>query len=245
MQTIDFWYKLNLYRAKIAVITLLFSGPMVFGQTKSYATIHRPDSDLKFLKYGFFLGFHQNTYNIKYSDAFDTPEYEDVVSINSQKRPGFNLGFMLNLRLDDQVVLRVVPVKIALYQYAVEYSMTDGTVDSQLIESTRLEPGVFLKYRSIRRGNSRMYVIGGITGSIRSRKSDEDPTAIRLAEKKFDFRAEIGFGADLYHKYFKFAPELRYSAGLINAIDGGSNFYTDGIQRISTHVFSLYFHFSD
>jgi Outer membrane protein beta-barrel domain len=245
MQAIDFWYKLNLYRAKVVVLVLLFSGPMVFGQTKSYATINRPDSDLKFLKYGFFLGFHQNTYNIKYSDAFDTPEYDDVISINAQKRPGFNLGFMLNFRLDDQVILRFIPVKIALYQYTVEYSMTDGTVDSQVIESTRLEPGIFFKYRSIRRGNSRMYVIGGITGSIRSRKSDEDPTAIRLAEKKFDLKAEIGFGADLYYKYFKFAPELRYSAGLINAIDGGSNFYTNGLQRISTHVFSLYFHFSD
>jgi hypothetical protein len=245
MQAIDFWYKLNLYRAKIAVLALLFSGPMLLGQTKSYATIHRPDSDLKFLKYGFFLGFHQNTYNIQYSDAFATLAYDKVVSINSQKRPGFNLGFMLNFRLDDQVILRFVPVKIALYQYSVEYSMLDETVETQLVESTRLEPGIFFKYRSIRRGNSRMYVIGGITGSIRSRKSDEDSTFERLGEKKFDLKAEIGFGADLYYKYFKFAPELRYSAGLLNARDGGSNFYTDGIKRISTHVFSLYFHFSD
>jgi len=245
MQAIDFWYKLNLYRAKIGVLLLLFAGPMAFGQTKSYASIHRPDSDLKFVKYGFFLGFHQNTYNLQYSEAFATPEYDDVISINAQKRPGFNLGFMLNLRLQDQFILRIVPVKIALYQYAVEYSMTDGTVDSQRVESTRLEPGVFAKYRSIRRGNTRMYVIGGITASIRSRKSDEDPNAIRLNERKFDLKLEIGIGADLYYKYFKFAPELRYSAGVLNALDGGSNFYTNGLQRVSTHVFSLYFHFSD
>ena len=91
-----------------------------------------------------------------------------------------------------------------------------------------------------------MYVIGGITGSIRSRKSDEDPTIERLGEEKIDLKFEIGFGADLYYKYFKFAPELRYSTGLINAMtDGQDNFYTNGLQRISTHVFTLYFHFSD
>lgn len=245
MQTTNFWYKLHLHRAKVVVLLLLLVGPVTIGQTKSYATIHRPDSDLKPIKYGFFLGFHQNTYNLQYSEAFDTPAYEDVISINAQKQPGFNLGFMLNFRLKDQLILRVVPVKIALYQYAVGYSMTDGTVDSQRIESTRLEPGVFIKYRSIRRSNSRMYIIGGITSSIRSGKSDEDTNAIRLNARKFDLKAEIGIGADLYYKYFKFAPELRYSAGLINALNGDSNFYTNGLKRISTHVFSLYFHFSD
>lgn len=245
MQAIDFWYKLNLHRAKIAILLLLLAGPIVFGQTKSYVTINRPESDLKLLKYGFFLGFHQNTYNIKYSDVFDTPEYEDVFSINADKNQGFNLGFMLNFRLDDQVSIRIVPVKIALFQYSVDYNMTDGTVDTQRIESTRLEPGMFFKYRSIRRANSRMYLIGGFSGSIRSRKSDEDPTVERLSERKFDLRAEIGIGTDLYYKYFKFAPELRYSTGLLNALSGGDNFYTNGLQRISTHVFSLYFHFSD
>jgi hypothetical protein len=45
---------------------------------------------------------------------------------------------MVNFRLDDQLILRIVPVKIALYQQMVDYNMTDGTVDEQLIESTRI-----------------------------------------------------------------------------------------------------------
>ncbi len=243
MQAIDVWHKFNIHRSKVVLLLLLFLGHVGIAQTAK--NIHRPESDQKLLKYGFFLGFHQNSFNIRYSDVFDTDAYENVHSINSLKRPGFNLGFMVNFRLQDQFTLRVVPVKIGLYQYAVAYNYTDQPSETQLVESTRIEPGIFLKYRSIRRGNTRMYLVGGITGSLRSGKADEDPTAIRLNARKLDVKAEIGIGAEFYNKYFKFAPELRYSSGIINALNGDSNFYTDGLKRISTHVFTLYLHFSD
>ena len=245
MQATNLWHKLNIHRAKIGVLVLCFFAQGAMAQVRDYSSINRPDSDAKFLKYGFFLGYHQNSYNLKYSNAFETVAYDNLHSISALKRSGFNLGFMLNFRLQDQFTLRLVPVKIGLYQFAVDYNYTDGSTETQLVESTRLEPGIFLKYRSIRRGNTRMYMIGGFSGSVRANKADEDPTAIRLNSRKFDLRAEIGFGAEFYNKYFKFAPELRYSAGVVNALSGDSNFFTDGLQRLSTHIFSLYLHFSD
>ena len=244
MQTIDLRDQFYLRRAKIIFLFLICWGGCAWAQ-KGPITYHRPDSDNKTFKYGFFLGMHQNSYAIQYSDLFETDQYENIESITPRLKAGFNLGFMFNIRLHEQFDLRVVPVKIALYQHEVDYNRVDGEVDTQLIESTRIEPGIFLRYRSIRRGNSRMYVIGGISGSQRSGKADEDPNAIRLAVKKTHLAAEIGFGADLYFKYFKFSPELRYAHGLTNVLAGDSNIYTDGLKRVTTHNFSLYLHFSD
>ena len=122
--------------------------------------------------------------------------------------------------------------------------LADGTVDTQLVETTRIEPGAFFKYRSIRRGNTRMYVIAGMSGSLRTGKAKETDTG-GLVIRKLDIRAEIGLGLEKYFKFFKFSPELRYSRGLINVLNGGDTFYTLGIQRIVTHNFTLYFHFSD
>lgn len=244
MQTTHFWDKLDLYRSKIVFLLAFFICSMAYGQKKP-VTLHRLKSDDSFLKYGFFLGYHQNYYGIKYSDAFASVDYDNLSSIVAQKNSGFNLGFMVNFRLADQITLRFVPVKIALYQQIVNYNMTDGTVDEQLIESTRIEPGIFVKYRSIRRDNLRMYVIAGASASVRSGKAEEFTTTDRLEIRKGDIKLEIGVGLENYFEFFKFAPEIRYSRGLMNVINPNNNFYSNGIDRITTHNFSIYLHFTD
>lgn len=244
MQTAHIWHKLYLYRAKIIILTGLFLGNIALAQ-KAPVTQHRLDSDKKILKYGFFLGSHQNSFGIKYSEAFESsPDLENLLAINSKQKAGFNLGFMVDFRLADQFSLRIVPVKIGLYQHEVDYVMADGTVDTQLIETTRIEPGAFFRYRSIRRGNTRMYVVAGMSGSLRTGKAKETDTG-GLVIRKLDIRAEVGIGLEKYFKFFKFSPELRYSRGLINVLQDGVAFYSLGIDRIVTHNFTLYFHFSD
>ncbi len=244
MQTAHIWHKLYLHRAKIIILTGLFLGNLALAQ-KAPVTQHRLAGDKEFIKYGFFLGSHQNSFGIRYSSAFESsPVLEDLLAINSKQKAGFNLGFMADFRLADQFALRVVPVKIGLYQHEVDYVMADGTVDTQLIETTRLEPGAFFKYRSIRRGNTRMYLIAGMSGSVRTGKARETDTG-GLVIRKLDVRAEIGLGLEKYFKFFKFSPELRYSRGLINVLQDGVAFYSLGMDRVVTHNFTLYFHFSD
>lgn len=246
MQTFDVWNKLNLHRTKIIVLFLLFSLVQTHAQTrKAGVTMHRVKSDQKTIKYGFMLGVHNNYNGIKYSDRFDTPEYDQIGSIISTKNVGFDLGFMVNLRLADQFSVRIVPVKIGLYQNTVEYRFIDGTVNEQLIESTRIEPGVFLKYRSIRRNNSRMYLIAGISGSIRSGKEDMITNDDRLEFRKINAKIEFGIGLERYFEFFKFAPELRYARGLLNVLNPQDNIFHNGLDRINTHNFTLYLHFSD
>ncbi len=246
MQTFDIWYKLNLHRTKVIVLFLLFSFVQAHAQTrKAGVTLHRIKSDQKTIKYGFMLGVHSNYNGIKYSDRFDTPEYDQIGSIISKKNLGFDLGFMVNIRLADQFSIRVVPVKIGLYQNTVEYRFIDGTVNAQLIESTRIEPGVFFKYRSIRRNNFRMYLIAGISGSIRSGKEDVLTNDDRLEIRKMNAKLEFGIGLERYFEFFKFAPELRYARGIMNVMNPQDNIFHNGLDRINTHSFTLYLHFSD
>jgi len=248
MQTFDFWNKLNLHRAKVIALVLLLSLPMAGMQAQSRkagVTLHRLASDQKVFKYGFLLGIHNNSYGIKYSPRFDTPEYDQISSITATQNTGFDLGFMVNLRLADQLSIRIVPVKIGLYQSKVEYQHIDGSVEEQLIESTRIEPGVFLKYRSIRRNNTRMYLIAGISGSIRSGKEDLVTDDDRLEIRKVNMKFEVGIGLDNYFEFFKFSPEFRYARGLTNVMNSQDNFFHNALGRISTHNFTLYLHFSD
>lgn len=246
MHTANIWHKLYLHRTKVIVLFLLLLFFQAEAQRrKAGLTIHRVESDQKKVKYGFFLGGHQNYYGLQYADAFDGMDYANVSSITPNTSLGFNLGFMVNFRLADQFTLRVVPVKIGLYQHKVDYNYTDGTSDQQLIESTRLEPGIFVKYRSIRRYNSRMYIIAGVSGSWRAGKDDLATTIDRLEIGTSNIKIEIGIGLERYFEFFKFAPELRYARGIGNVMTDANNFYHNGINRLVTHSFSLYFHFSD
>ncbi|OEK05412.1 type IX secretion/gliding motility protein PorT/SprT [Roseivirga misakiensis] len=248
MQTFDFWNKLNLHRTKIVVFTLLIALPFVGAKAqsrKSGVTLHRLESDQKTFKYGFLLGVHTNSYGIQYSDRFDTPAYDQTSAIISQQNTGFDLGFMVNFRLADQLSIRVVPVKIGLYQNAVEYHNVDGSIQEQLIESTRIEPGIFMKYRSIRRNNTRMYLVAGLSGSIRSGREDLVTDEDRLEIRKVNMKFEVGIGIDNYFEFFKFSPEFRYARGLANVMNSQDNFFHNGLRRITTHNFTLYLHFSD
>ena len=245
MQTTHFWHKLHLHRAKIVVLVLFLVGQVAQAQ-KAPVTMYRIDQDQKFMKYGFFLGFHQNSFGVRHSAAFETPALDNLLAINPKTNAGFNLGFMLNFRLADQFSIRVVPVKIALYQSEVDYHLNTGEIDTQIVETTRIEPGAYIKYRSIRRGNTRMYVIAGMSGSVRSGKPKETDTG-GLLIRRLDIRAEIGVGLEKYFKFFKWSPEIRYMRGLINVATPQSpgTVYTLGIDRLVTHTFSLYLHFSD
>ena len=248
MQTANLWHKLHIHRAKIIALILLLSATGLVGQTrKAGITLHRVESDKKPVKYGFMLGVHQNWYGVKYSDQFSQPAYDQVSSISGISRPGFDLGFMVNFRLDDQFWLRVVPVKIGLYQNLVRYFDHNGAgnIGDQLVESTRIEPGIFLKYRSIRRNNSRMYVVGGISGSFRSGQEDLATTVDRLEIRRANIKLEFGVGLEQYFQFFKFAPEIRYARGIMNVMNDTDNFWHNGIGRLVTHNFTLYLHFSD
>ncbi len=196
----------------------------------------------RLVTYGFSFGFHTSSLKLTYSDYFTSPAMDSVHSILPLKKPGFSLGFIVNFRLAPFFDARITP-KVTFSEYALQYNYIGQNASTEIIESVGVDFPILLKYKSQRRNNIRMYVLGGVTSSIEAAgktELDEDQGVLQL--KGVNLMADFGFGFDLYYPLFKFSPEIRFSFGLIDVV-GSNNDFTAGIESMRTKSVSLYFHF--
>ena len=243
MQNAHFWGKLNLFGKKVILIFLFtVVGIQVFGQRDR--SINLPNYDDKWLHYGFYLGVEAFQYRLKYSDLFVTPEMDTVISINPDVTYGpVNIGFVVNFRLAEFLNLRLLP-KFGINERKIVYTYASGGKETQIIEAVTMSFPLLLKYKSVRRGNYRMYLVGGINPSVRvGGKKDTNKEGDKLIIKDSDLSVEFGFGLDVYYPFFKFSPEIRFSRGLVNNLGSETNFYSKGINRLTTNSISLFLYF--
>ncbi len=267
MQTTYIWNKLNLRRNKVILSGLAFFlaaiptfGQGMFGLTSSSG------SDNKTLSYGFFLAAHNSTLQLKYTDAFLNPtstnDFSNVRSIQPKFSPGFSLGFIGILRFHDQVSLMFSP-KVGFYEYKTEVIYFSESLDPGLIqtpgdaeisgeggiveyssEATMVELPLLFKYRSVRFNNTRMYWVGGASYQFRTKGQDE-ANVDDIVMTGQDVSIEAGMGFEIYFKYFKFAPEIRFSHGLMNAYQAENSLpeLRDAISSIKRNSITLYLNF--
>jgi hypothetical protein len=134
--------------------------------------------------------------------------------------------------------------KAGFYDHKLEYNYTDGTSQSQLTETTMVEFPVLLKYKSMRRGNVRMYMIGGITPSIEaSGKNDIQATTEVLDIRQGNLSLDAGLGFDFYFPLFKFSQEIRFSRGIANMLGPDPSAFKEPLQRVNTNTIAVYFIF--
>lgn len=247
MQTAYFWNKLNICRAKTLIILLMLTGMALSAEAQRSnrrIQINNPGYDDKYFSYGFLIGGHTTSYSLKYSSRFVSDAFDSVYAINPRYSPGFQLGFIINLRLQEFFDLRLTPT-VAFNEYLVEYQYVDDPAIKELVETTVVELPIMLKYKSERRGNMRMYVVGGLKpGFEASGKNDiENVGGDNLETKIFNLSVDIGAGFDIYYPLFKFSPEIRYSRGMVNMLDDPNNEYGQGIDDLKTNTISLILHF--
>jgi hypothetical protein len=243
MSTTHVWNKLNLLRAK-AVIILVMSLCLLntaHGQKFKWAKKNNPNYDERKLTYGFLIGLHTSAYKIQYSDKFVTPDFDTLYAVDPEWSTGFSLGFIVNYRLTDFLDLRLTP-EVAFYEHKLKYSFTDDTpTKEELVETTMVEFPILLKYKSERRGNVRMYMIGGVKPGIEaSGKKDLENVTSSLEVKGANLNLDFGFGFDLYYPLFKFSPEIRFSKGIMNILDNTENDFGAPLKRISTNTITVY-----
>jgi hypothetical protein len=222
MQTTHFWHQLYLCRTKVIVLSILLLFFVAKGNAQGYFGLtNNSGSDDKRTSYGFFLGAHNASYQLRYSPEFLNPANSATAAIHSifpKFTPGFSLGFVGIYRFHDQVNLIFTP-RIGFYEYKVDVNYFDTpntiTTDEKVNEATQIELPVVFKYRSMRFNNTRMYFIGG--GSyVFNTKSQAEINQDDIVTAKRDFMVEAGMGFEIYFKYFKFAPEIRFSHGINN-----------------------------
>ena len=239
METVDIRDKFYLHGTKIGflllAICLFFSA-----EAQRNIAMNNPNYDNRKFSYGFLIGLHTSGYVTKYSEAFTTNAFDTLHSILPIYSPGFSLGFIVNHRLSEFFDVRILP-KVAFYEHLLEYNYTDDTQVIKLKESTIIEFPMVLKYKSTRRGNARMYVVGGIKPAIAaSGKGDQDSEFDNINIQRGNISADAGFGFDIYFPLFKFSPELRISRGLANMLTDKTNKYSEGLSTIRTSTINFY-----
>ncbi len=244
MRTTHFWNKLCLHSTKVIVVLLLiFAAQQAEAQQKKTRWVKRnnPNYDDKKLTYGFLIGLHTTAYQIKYSDVFVTQGFDTLYAVEPKWSPGFSLGFIMNYKLADLLDLRLTP-KVAFYENRLLYRYTDDQPNEEkLIETTMVELPLLLKFKSERRENLRMYMIGGIKPAIEaSGKKKLENTTSTLEVTGGNVSIDVGFGLDIYYPLFKFSPEVRFSRGLVDVLDNRTNAYGQPLQRVNTNTITLY-----
>ena len=237
------WHKFDLLGKKIVLLLagLLFA---LGALAQADQEVFNPRYDeRKIVTYGFSLAAHTASFKLKYSDYFTNPAMDSVHSIMPRNRPGFKLGFIVNFKLAQFLDARITPT-VSFSEYVLEYNFVGGEQFNELVESTGVEFPLLFKYKSQRRNNLRMYVIGGATPVIEAAgrsKLEEDLNRLQL--DKVNVNLEIGFGFDMYYPLFKFSPEVRFAYGMVNLLTDSINDKNIGLRDLRTKTLTFYFHF--
>lgn len=204
--------------------------------------------DDRFLHYGFFLALNKSQFRVTTSPHFRDQQTDadtnSLMVINSVPSIGFTTGFILNVRIFEYLDFRLLPT-VSFYQRFIEFENQRGARNVELKQSTFsfIELPMMVKFKSQRRNNSRMYVIGGIKPAIEVGSKKNEIQNDRLRSNVFDFNIEYGCGFDLYYPLFKFSPEIRFSHGLVNLKVSDPNEFARSISSMLTHTVTLYFNF--
>ncbi|MBR6493013.1 MAG: PorT family protein [Paludibacteraceae bacterium] len=243
------------------LVFILFAA--VFAPVHAQQAMNRPYVDDKLFHFGFQLGLNFASYGITDSEMPDTINGTNYIyhARVGSILPGFNVGFISDLRLSRHLNLRFCP-GMQFTSRTISYTRQTpedeedrnwksptGRTNSIDVLAIPVYLPLYLKWSAEREGNYRPYVIAGGGASFNVSRDREKPVLMNLV----DYFAEIGFGCDLYFQWFKFCPEISYRIGFANQIcpyaerhDNSSPyeaFYTNAISRMTNHCVCLTFNF--
>jgi len=162
------------------------------------------------ISWGYYLGINSYDFNFDYQ--------QNLSDIQVEKTPGFNVGLVANLRINDFFDLRFEPGLI-MSNRNLSYNPIDFG-DSEFLEnihfrevkSTYIHFPLLLKVSAKRLNNFKPFITTGISTAINlssNEKNLADNSSGQFRTKKNMFFYELGFGIDLYLEWFKFTPSIR------------------------------------
>lgn len=239
---------LSLFRCKVILLALLIG----FGATAQVKTKHMPNYDAKPIRFGYYIGFAESHLKVKHLPSFNTaanlennkPHEGPVYSVTSPSSSVIRAGAMVNIFINDYFDIRFSPLNISVLERKITY--VDASNEEQkdnLTGKAWMEFPFHVKYKSERRGNSRMYLFaGGRMGfetNIRSRRG-ASTTFSNKSLRTSDLMIEYGVGLEFFREYFKVTPELHFSHGVLNMIPKKHDkYYLDHIKNMKSHNVSF------
>ncbi|MFV5687060.1 porin family protein [Flavobacterium sp. ZT3R25] len=195
----------------------------------------------KRLYFGYFLGFNSYDFKIDYKTV--GPD------IQVKKTTGFNVGIVGDLKLHKYISLRFEP---GLYYTKRDLYYPGFTAKKDIlreVNSTYIHFPLLLKFLSLRTGNIRPYVVGGLSTTLNlssNSKSIDDNSAQRFRVKPWTTNYEMGLGIDFFSPYFIFSPSIRGVFGLKDELirDKDPNSpWTGNIESIKSRAVFINFTF--
>lgn len=216
------------------------------GEVKSVTVNNLPGYDERWFRPGFYIGVNASRYRLEHSQEYVNRLSNGTgIAANAKVSPGFAVGFVGDVRLADYWNLRFTPGVSFLTRQIEFKSLGNATeeINDQEIGSTQVDLPLLLKFKSQRRRNTRVYMVGGVRPSFNVGNRRRDPERNPMQVGTSDFALEYGVGLDLFYPFFKFAPELRFSHGLSNLSVAAPDVYSRSFQRIRSNTVTLYFTF--
>ncbi|TPG39402.1 porin family protein [Flavobacterium pectinovorum] len=198
------------------------------------------------LYFGYYLGF--NSFDFKIDYKIPVPD-----DIQVKKTTGFNVGVVADLRLQEYINLRFEPglyyTKRDLY-----YPHTPGVTESfymREVNSTYIHFPLLLKFSSLRTGNIRPYLVGGLSSTLNlssNAKSKDDNFEGKFRVKQWTAAYELGFGIDFFSEYFIFSPSIRGMFGITDELirdnpANGPSPWTGNIDSMKSRAILINFTF--
>ncbi len=217
------------------------------GVAQQRRVMNRPYLDMRHLHYGFLLGFHMQDIEFTNNGHIDPETGEQWYSDIDNYSPGFNVGVLAELRLNEFLALRFTPTLNFGQKRAWFHEQVSGRDTTTVIKSTQIAFPLDLKFAAPRYNNFRPYLIAGVAPAIdlTTRKHH----ALRM--NAMDCMLEVGMGCDMYLRYFKLIPEIKFSFGLSNLlkkdrsdlIDASLMKYTEALDRARSKMITFTFYF--
>jgi hypothetical protein len=231
---------------KIVVLTFLFTAILSNAQFKKGTFAKDPlvnleNFDKQRVHWGYFLGFNNYDFKIDYKSVGPDIPVESTT--------GFNVGLVGNLRLQEYIDLRFEP---GLYYATRTLTYPNFSTERDAIrevKATYINFPLLLKFSSLRTGNVRPYLVGGVSATLNlssNSKSKDDNEQQRFRVKPWTNNYELGFGIDLYFEYFKFSPSIRGVFGLGDELIRDANPdspWTGNIQSMKSRAVLINFTF--
>jgi len=225
----------NILAILITVFTFQAASAQLFSKEKIK---NNENVDKARLSYGYFLGFNSYDFNFDY--------YQNRKDIQVEKKTGFSVGLIGNLRINDYIDVRLEPgLFISSRELTYDESYFAGVefTDADLIrevKATYIHIPLLLKFSTKRINNIKPFVVGGISTALNLSSNQDNPddnSAGEFRVKKNNLFYEIGFGIDFYMFFFKFTPSVRgvfaFNDELVRDADPNSP-WTSNIKSMKT-----------
>ena len=240
-------YRLGRRCWQVGLLLLLLVVPMALPmQAQTARPMTRPYADHRRFNWGFHVGAHVEDLvidNMGPTETMPEPLYAAVPSYS----PGFSVGVIANYNPHIDWSIRLLPTLHFGEQRLLFRTNDEGTLETRPMRTSQIELPLLVKYSSIRFNDTRPYLIAGAYGLLHMGQKKGAPLQFAPLSAGWTF----GVGCDIYLRYFKLSPELRFDFGFTDLIrhqrpdldDGASRRYTDALRRGTGRMIMLTFCF--